>query len=55
MRFSLKEFLTDAFFYGIGAGAVLLLGYLLYMGWEGEHPPEKTHWSQGPQDPEPTH
>ena len=51
----IKDFITDTFFYAMAVGCVLLMGYLLYLGWEGEHPGPKQHWNQGPQDPEPTH
>ncbi|MGV3552473.1 hypothetical protein [Rhizobium sp.] len=51
----IKELLADSFFYGLVVICLAMLGYLLYAGWQGTHPAPKAHWSQGPQDPEPTH
>jgi hypothetical protein len=51
----IKEFITDTFFFAIAGGVLFLLVYLIYSGWEGEHPEPKQHWNHGPQDPEPTH
>ena len=51
----IREFLIDGLIYGMAIGCLVLVGYLIYLGWQGEHPQPKQHWNQGPQDPEPTH
>ena len=54
IRIRIKEFLTDTVFYVMGGGTLFMVGYRLYLGYEGEHPQPRTHWNQGPQDPQVT-